>query len=361
MWTTVRDSKKMLMKLTLIPVLAMSSSIAFADDAPAKPDAASQIDTVPAGLVQLPPNSRYYSPFAFVVNKSARTLAVWHQTGKGLTRVAEFPADLGAGSGDKKFEGDKKTPEGIYFLLEMLEGNKIDFKLYGKRAFTTDYPNYFDRREGKTGSGIWLHSVPDNVPLTRGSRGCVVVRNDVIVGLDQYIRLGRTPILIQNSTETLTPPQATKLNAELATWLNNWKSAWEAKNIDAYISAYGDEFHSMDMNMNREQWKTYKTNLNSQYKTITVRLSKPAILADRDRVIVRFLQEYTSDQHADFGEKVLFVKRTGDQFKIVGEQWKRETSKIAREEIEATTDSTTSTRASTDSTQTHASTAESKN
>jgi hypothetical protein len=117
----------------------------------------------------------------------------------------------------------------------------------------------------------------------------------------------------------------------------------------------------MDMNMNREQWKTYKTNLNSQYKTITVRLSKPAILADRDRVIVRFLQEYTSDQHADFGEKVLFVKRTGDQFKIVGEQWKRETSKIAREEIEATTDSTTSTRASTDSTQTHASTAESKN
>ncbi|MES2854344.1 MAG: L,D-transpeptidase family protein [Bdellovibrionota bacterium] len=317
----------------LVSIAALIPSGAFAQP--------SQFEAVPAGLIQLPAQSRYYSPYAFVVDKAARTLSVWHQTGTGLTRVAEFPADLGAATGEKIREGDKKTPEGIYFLLEMLEGNKIDFKLYGKRAFTTDYPNYFDKRENKTGSGIWLHSVPDNVPLTRGSRGCVVVRNDVIMGLDQYIKLGRTPILIQNNTRLLSQPELDKLNTELAQWVANWKAAWESKNIDAYIASYGDEFHSMDMNMNKAQWKTYKSNLNKQYNTITVRLSKPSILADRDRVIVRFLQEYTSDQHADFGEKVLFLKRVGTELKIVGEQWASETSKIAREEIEATTNATT--------------------
>ncbi len=159
------------------------------------------------------------------------------------------------------------------------------------------------------------------------------------MGLHQYVTLGRTPILIQNNPEVLSQPELTKLNADLARWLDNWKAAWETKNIDAYISSYAEDFESM--NMNRDQWKTYKARLIKQYQTIAIRLSKPSILADRDRVVVRFLQEYTSDRHADFGEKVLFIKKVGTELKIVGEQWTQETSKIAREEIEATTNNTT--------------------
>ena len=72
-----------------------------------------------------------------------------------------------------------------------------------------------------------------------------------------------------------------------------------------------------------------------------MKLSKPTVLTDRDRAVVRFLQEYTSDQHADFGEKVLFLKKEPNGFKIVGEQWTEETSQVAREEIEATTQTPT--------------------
>ena len=323
--------------LTVVFSPLVISSVASAAPPVAKADerSASQSDAVPASLMQLPPASKYYSAYAFVVDKSARTLAVWQQTGTGLKKVVEVPADMGRNAGPKLSRGDAKTPIGIYFLQTRLDQPKLDFNVYGKRAFTSDYPNYFDRAEGRTGSGIWLHSVPDTVPLTRGSRGCVVVRNDVILDLTKYIRLGRTPILIEEKAVLLPEAQVEKSSAELASWIEGWRSAWESKNMDQYITSYSNDFKSM--HMNRDQWKSFKTRLGAQYKQITVRLSKPTILTDRDRAVVRFLQEYTSDQHADFGEKVLFLRKEADGYKIVGEQWTEETSQVAREEIEATT------------------------
>jgi murein L,D-transpeptidase YafK len=300
---------------------------------------ATQNLVIPSGLVQLPQRSRYYSPYAFVVDKTARTLAVWQQTTQGLNLVAQFPADLGKNNADKRFKGDHATPEGIYFLQERLEGANLDFNLYGKRAFTTDYPNFFDRMEGKTGYGIWLHAVPDKVPLTRGSRGCVVVRNEAILGLSQYVTLGRTPLLIHGKTDLIPPSELEKTTQSLSLWLEGWRSAWEAKKIDDYISAYSEEFKALQMN--RSQWRDYKASLNEKYKSIQVRISRPAIFADRNHAVIRFLQEYTSDQHSDFGEKVLWLKKdSAGQFHIVGETWTAESSQIAREEIEATTQTT---------------------
>ena len=290
-------------------------------------------DMVPASLVQIPVSSNFYSPYAFVVDKSARLLNVWQQTTTGLKRVASFPADLGKSSGEKRSRGDHKTPEGIYFLLERREGQTLDFNLYGKRAFTTDYPNFFDRLEGKTGDGIWLHAVPDHVPLTRGSRGCVVVRNDVILDISQYVKLGRTPILIQDRMDLVAMKDVAHTTTEIAQWLETWRSAWEAKNIESYMQNYADDFRSL--NMNRSQWRNYKKRLAGAYKKIGVRLSRPAIFADRNRVVVRFIQEYESDRHSDVGEKVLFVKKENGGFRIIGETWSEETSAIAKQEVEA--------------------------
>ena len=313
-----------------------AASIATAPVLPAK-------DSFPAGLVSIPAGSNYYSPYAFVVDKKARTLSVWQQIGSELKQVAFFPADLGKREGDKRAENDHKTPEGIYFLQERLEGNSLDFKQYGKRAFTTDYPNYFDRVDGKTGSGIWLHAVPDNVPLTRGSRGCVVVRNDVILDLTQYVKLGRTPILIQNQAETLNGAEREKRTADLTQWLESWRAAWASKDIDAYIAFYDDAFKSL--NMNKEEWKAYKARLNAQYKTIGVKLSKPAIYADRDRAVIRFLQQYSSDTHSDFGEKTLFLRKRDGGYRIVGEAWTMDQSKLAKEEIDRANPSAATTAA----------------
>src|ERR1041385_145138 len=50
-------------------------------------------ERVPYSLDQIPGSSNFYSPYAFVVDKKERTLSVWQQTGSGLKRVADFPAD----------------------------------------------------------------------------------------------------------------------------------------------------------------------------------------------------------------------------------------------------------------------------
>ncbi len=286
---------------------------------------------VPSSLVQISPHPLYYSPYAFVVDKKARTLTVWHQDGGKLTSVASFPADLGKREGEKKSQGDHKTPNGVYFLQEKLEGATLNFSLYGKRAFTTDYPNFFDRIDGKTGNGIWLHAVPDTVPLTRGSRGCVVVRNEVIVDLSQYVKLGKTPIIIQDEVELLDSAQAKEASAQLSSLVEKWRGSWEAKDIESYIGFYGNDFRAMKMN--RDQWKTYKNNLNASYKTLLVKFSRPVIYAYKNRAVVRFLQSYTSDQHSDFGEKVLYLAKEGDQYKIIGEDWQADNSQLAQEEF----------------------------
>src|SRR5690606_35402957 len=124
--------------------------------------------------MQLGYQSNYCSPHVFIVDKKERVLSIWEETAMGLQRIAAYPTDIGKNVKDKQILGDKATPEGIYFMLEKYEANSLDYQTYGSRAFTLDYPNFFDRMEKKTGSGIWLHAVPDTVSLRRGSRGCVI-------------------------------------------------------------------------------------------------------------------------------------------------------------------------------------------
>jgi len=315
-----------------LPVMASDDT-----SAQAAPGADTQADTraeatLPAALLQIPFSSNFYSPYAFVVDKSARRLTVWQQSNEGLKEIAHFPADLGKNSGEKTSQGDHKTPEGIYFLQERREGPGLDFSLYGKRAFTTDYPNFFDRLDGKTGGGIWLHAVPDSVPLTRGSRGCVVVRNDVILDISQYVKLGRTPILIQDKVQTVSAKELTRAQTEVSQWLETWRAAWESKDINRYIENYASDFRSM--HMNKQQWRNYKKRLAQAYKSIAVRLSKPVIFTERAHAIVRVLQEYTSEKHSDVGEKVLYLRKTDAGYRIVGEIWAEESSDLARQEIE---------------------------
>jgi murein L,D-transpeptidase YafK len=294
------------------------------------------VSRVPASLVQVTPQTVYYSPYAFVVDKKSRTLTVWHQEEKGPKAVAVYPADMGRSEGDKKSQGDYKTPNGIYFLQQRLEGNSLDFKLYGQLAFTTNYPNFFDRLEGKTGSGIWLHAVPESVALTRGSKGCVVVSNKVIPELAKYVKLQKTPLIIQDEVDLLDSDKSHQLSQNLSKAIESWRQAWEKKDIKGYMEFYGDDFHSLGMD--RQAWQKHKEHLNELYKQFSVKISRPVIYAYKNQAVVRFLQSYTSDMHTDFGEKVLYltnVSPDGPEFKIVGEDWHPESGAVAQEEFNA--------------------------
>jgi len=272
------------------------------------------------------------------VDKKARTLSVWGRKGEQIRKFAEFSSDMGKKSGDKTSRGDHRTPEGIYFLQTMLDGKQIPYELYGKRAFTTDYPNFFDRRMGKTGNGIWLHAIPEKETLERGSRGCVVVRNDTILELTQYVKLGQTPIII---SDELTYTNNSQLNANAESIRNEieqWRKAWQSKDLEKYLSFYGDDFKALGMN--KAQWREFKSSLNTKYGEIDIKLSEPAIYSFRDFRVVRLLQAYRSTSGGeilkeDFGEKTLYMRKVGDTYKIVGESWAEDNGQEAMQTLQS--------------------------
>ncbi len=297
-------------------LLALSATLMF------HIEAKSQADLWPEAVWNWPVDSSYFAQTVLLVDKSARELALWKpSTPSGqVAQKSSFPADMGARSGSKMQEGDKKTPDGIYFLMKRLVGQQLDFSLYGKLALTMDYPNFFDELENRTGYGIWLHGVPDTVPLTRGSRGCVVVRNQTLTEIDPQVDLGKTPIVISPKQSWVPATEAKKNSGELKAFLARWQKAWSEKDIKTYIDQYSDRFTSLKMN--RSQWEKYKSELATKYEKISVELGRPFALKQGSNAIVKVLQRYKSDLHVDLGIKTLFLeKRDDSKWVIVGEQW----------------------------------------
>jgi murein L,D-transpeptidase YafK len=287
-----------------------------------KPDPVEQVPlpgTYPHALLSLTSDSGAFSPYAFLVDKSTRTLTVWRNENDKPKLVGAWSADIGRQGGDKVAEGDLKTPEGIYFFQTMMDGAKLDFNQYGVRIFTMDYPNYFDKLEKKTGSGIWLHAIPDSKSLLRGSRGCVVVRNKVIEELAQYIDLKKTPIVVINQVNYLTEAQWTDQRKVFSQWLEDWRQTWMGKDFDKYMDQYSERF--IGNGMTKTQWRAYKKNLGDNYKFIEVNLKDVQIFNHGTKIVLRFLQDYKSDKKKDFGAKILYAMKNGERYEIVGETW----------------------------------------
>ncbi len=276
---------------------------------------------LPANLLQISETDAF-SKYVLLVDKGQRKLFVYERQGSTIKLTEEFDADIGKNDGNKTKRDDHKTPEGIYFLESNLKSPQIPFETYGKQAFTTNYPNFFDALEKKTGNGIWLHAIPDTVPLTRGSRGCVVVRNEVIQKVEKYIKLKETPIIIFDHVDYISPEEHAQRTAEYRNWLNEWKTAWETKDLEKYLSYYDERFKAPGFNY--KSWVAHKSNLKEKYEFIKVALSQPFLLLHRNQLIIKTLQKYTSDQHTDYGVKTLYVTIDKNKnHKIVREEWTR--------------------------------------
>ncbi len=272
----------------------------------------------PADLVQISTTDAF-SPYVLLVDKSERKIHVYQNDNQSIKRIQTFPADIGKLDGNKQKRDDSRTPEGIYFLEKQLNPPEIPFDQYGELAFTTNYPNYFDVTDGKTGSGIWLHAIPDTVPLTRGSRGCVVVRNDSIKELQKYIRLGETPILIFDKVEYASKDRHEIRQKEVSAFIESWRQSWESQSVEDYMSYYSTNFKGSGMTYN--QWRRHKSKLTKNYNTISVQFDQPYILLNRDQLVFKTLQTYESDKHRDYGIKTIYARKTGDSYKIINEEW----------------------------------------
>lgn len=272
----------------------------------------------PADLLQIS-STEAFSKHVILVDKSQRKLMIYERNGETIAKIKEIDTDIGKNGGNKTKRDDHKTPEGIYFFQKELTQPEIPFDLYGKKAFTTDYPNFFDKLEGKTGSGIWLHAIPDSVPLTRGSRGCVVVRNEEISEITRFIKLKETPLLIYDKVDYLSSTEHENRRKVLSHFLIDWINTWQSMDVDKYMEFYDPQFTAPGFRF--ESWKNHKLKLKNRYKFIKVTLSQPFLLLHRDQLIVKTLQKYESDLHSDYGIKTIFALKKNGTYKIMREEW----------------------------------------
>jgi murein L,D-transpeptidase YafK len=234
--------------------------------------------------------------------------------------VLEWKAITGAVPGDKEVEGDKKTPEGIYFVTGRIPQSQL-LKLHGALAFSLGYPNDFDKFKKKTGSGIWIHGVDNESRMEKrfDTRGCIALSNKDVTELGSYLHYG-TPVIIINTKEELTQWNLEKgLSGPIGQRLQNWADAWASKDIEKYISFYNEDFKSRGMG--RDAWKTYKNSLNKAYSNIQVQLANALTIEHPKYRISLFNQKYESNRYRAEGLKeIVWVKGSTGEWQILLEE-----------------------------------------
>jgi len=121
-----------------------------------------------------------------VIHKSRRSMELWSN---GAT-IARYRIALGFEPvGPKQFEGDGKTPEGVYTIVQHNE--KSNFF----RSLKLNYPNATDEMNAaatgkKPGGLIMIHGLPNNKtaemvghPNQDWTEGCIAVTDEEIMDI----------------------------------------------------------------------------------------------------------------------------------------------------------------------------------
>ncbi|SFV50097.1 putative periplasmic protein [hydrothermal vent metagenome] len=253
-----------------------------------------------------------------ICDKNSSTLKLYQKDNNGKFILKnEYNAFTGKNKGEKQYEGDLKTPVGIYNLVKKL--SKVD-SFYGPLAFVTSYPNLYDRYQNKKGHGIWIHGLPLHQKRDTFTKGCIAIDNDSIKCLSQEIDMSRTVLLIFENKEIIKNQKKELIT--LASWLYKWRNAWKYNDIDTYLSFYAKDFKRAN-GMDIEDFSNYK-------RAIFLRKQKKEIIFKDINIIpypnhpdifqITFYEKYQTPEYTFNGQKEILVKKENKTYKIFSEK-----------------------------------------
>jgi murein L,D-transpeptidase YafK len=272
-------------------------------------------------LMQLDKSQRY----ALVVDTSKSRLYVYAKDELGqLKYMSDYYVTIGRNGVDKKKEGDKRTPIGVYFASSKLNRPLPD--LYGAAAYPLSYPNELDSFEKRNGSGIWLHGTPTDTYSRppRASDGCVVLSNPDIKALQPILDRGNTPVIIVSKmdwTEKGLSASRAKEQQSLNEALEQWRKDWVSQDSSKYLSHYSTKFFYSDGDF--EKWADYKKRIQASKPKVSVDIDDVSMFSypndERPMVVVDFEQSYTSDNLKNKMKKRQYWVNENNQWKILYE------------------------------------------
>lgn len=278
----------------------------------------SQSDTklVPRFLWQMDPQQK----FALVVDTSRATLFVYENVNGKPRYVTDFYITIGKLGTDKLSAGDQRTPIGVYFIKTELPKSKLS-DTYGSGAYPLSYPNEWDRKNGHTGQGIWLHGTPKDTYSRppRASNGCVVLSNDDLNKLAPYLQVGITPVIITNQMDWSNEQDQNERDA-LQHEVEQWRKDWASLDTEGYLKHYSRDFSNGSMDY--AAWVNQKQQVNSAKSWIKVNLSNVSMFTypeQPDMVVVDFEQDYSSNNLSNRMKKRQYWIKRDNHWKIIYE------------------------------------------
>ncbi len=277
-------------------------------------------DFVPRYLLQMPPDQRY----AIVVDTQRSRLYLYEndRSHDGQPRfIADYYVTQGKLGAEKVAEGDKKTPVGVYHVTANLPRQKLA-DLYGSGAYPLNYPNEWDKRQGRSGSGIWLHGTPSDTFARppRASDGCVVLTNQDLDVVAKNLQVGLTPVIISPSVEWLSLDDWNKERSELNRSIESWRADWESRDTERYLKHYSPRFQSGEQNFN--EFAAQKKQVNAGKEWIKVKVDNLSVFRNPGKeevVVVTFDQDYRSNNLDNRMKKRQYWLREAGQWKIIYE------------------------------------------
>ncbi|MFW7380384.1 MAG: L,D-transpeptidase family protein [Oligoflexus sp.] len=236
-------------------------------------------------------------------------LMTWPSEMKQSETLISFRIAIGKEEGDKQVEGDNKTPEGIYFAQELIDGKTLPAK-YGPFAIPINFPNPHDRSLGKTGYGIWLHGVEKDARIEEANvtEGCVAFYNADIVALSSWLKPQQSVIVITNRAEEANRQEDV---SEILSHTKNWYSAWKKREIQDYLGYYHERFRYRGMKLGG--FAKYKERVFKQYDEMNVAVRDVRVFTHKNYAISVFNQDFNGDdRYVSNGRKVLYWERQSD-------------------------------------------------
>jgi murein L,D-transpeptidase YafK len=272
---------------------------------------------VPRYLMQLRDDQKYA-----VVVDTRRSRLYLYQNDNGKPRfVADYYVASGKNGAEKAREGDEKTPIGVYHVTASLPRRTLsDF--YGSGAFPINYPNAWDRIQGRNGHGIWLHGTPSDTYSRppRSSNGCVVLANADLDVLAQSLQIGLTPVIISEDVEWLSLDDWASERRVFREQFEQWRADWESLDTGRYLTHYSRKFAAGNENL--DAWSRHKHQVNSGKKWIKVDARNVSVFRSpgkEDLVVVTFDQDYRSSNLSNAMKKRQYWIREDGRWRIVYE------------------------------------------
>jgi murein L,D-transpeptidase YafK len=274
-------------------------------------------DRLPRTVLQLHPDQRH----VLLVDSKRSRLYVFANADGRPRLIADYYVTLGKNGIDKTREGDQKTPVGVYHVTANLPRKKLtDF--YGSGAFPINYPNEWDKRMGRNGSGIWLHGVPSDLYSRppRASDGCIVLANPDLDSVARYVQVGLTPVIISDEIEWADAAAVEADRKSLAAAIEQWRADWQSRDTEKYLGHYSAKFSAGRQDLGA--WSAHKRTVNAAKSWIKVGVSRVSMFRyprERDFVVVTLDQDYRSDGLSNVMRKRQYWVKEGARWKIIYE------------------------------------------